>query len=223
MIFLPLPRAVCLAALVACTVNLRAAEPEDAAAPTIGRILNPGSRSATPLVQPASDEAQQALQRMTLPPGLEVKVWAAEPMLANPVAFNFDERGRIFVAETHRYRTSVLDIRDYMWMLEDELANRNEADWMATLQRRFGPEGIRELSIESEVVRLLEDSKGTGVADFHREWRPADGRQRLRQRRRGAARACGGGRRQRLADRLPVRPSRPGRALDERAALATTP
>jgi quinoprotein glucose dehydrogenase len=61
---------------------------------------------------------------MQLPPGLEAKLWAAEPMLANPVAFNFDEKGRIFVAETYRYRSSVLDIRDYMWFLEDELASR---------------------------------------------------------------------------------------------------
>jgi quinoprotein glucose dehydrogenase len=166
MIHSPLLRAISFAAIFATASRLPAAEPDDDEAPAvIGKILNPGSRSPAPVVQPASDEAQQARQRMTLPPGLEIKLWAAEPMLANPVAFNFDERGRIFVAESHRYRTSVLDIRDYMWMLEDELANRNEADWMATLQRRFGPEGLKELSIETEVVRLLEDSKGTGVAD----------------------------------------------------------
>ena len=43
-------------------------------------------------------------------------------MLANPVAFDFDEKGRLFVSETYRYRTSVLDIRDYMGMLELDLA-----------------------------------------------------------------------------------------------------
>ncbi len=159
-------RAAAFAAIVATSSRLSAAEPdEDEPKPVVGKILNAGSRSPTPEIQPASDEPAQALQRMKLPPGLEVKVWAAEPMLANPVAFNFDERGRIFVAETYRYRSSVLDIRDYMWLLEEELANRNTTDWMATLQRRFGPEGIKELSIESEVVRVLEDSKGTGVAD----------------------------------------------------------
>jgi quinoprotein glucose dehydrogenase len=162
----PLFRTVALAAVLAFASRLPAAEPDDdEEKPVVGKILNAGSRSATPEIQPASDEAMQALGRMKLPPGLEVKLWAAEPMLANPVAFNFDERGRIFVAESYRYRSSVLDIRDYMWMLEDELANRNTADWMATLQRRFGPEGIKELSIESEVLRVLEDSKGTGVAD----------------------------------------------------------
>ncbi len=155
------------AALAFTALSSRAAEPddEDEKPAPMGKILNPGTRDATPSVSPASNEGQQAIQRMTVPAGLELKLWAAEPMLANPVAFNFDERGRIFVAETYRYRSSVLDIRDYMWMLEDELANRNEADWMSTLRRRFGEEGLKELSIESEQVRLLEDSQGTGVAD----------------------------------------------------------
>ena len=85
-------------------------------------------------------------------------------MLANPVAFNFDEKGRIFVAETYRYRSSVLDIRDYMWTLEAELANRTLEDQSAAIARHFGPEGVKELSIETERVRLLEDTDRTGVA-----------------------------------------------------------
>ncbi|MEO5960593.1 MAG: HEAT repeat domain-containing protein, partial [Opitutaceae bacterium] len=85
-------------------------------------------------------------------------------MLANPVAFNFDERGRAFVSETHRYRTSVLDIRDYMWTLEDEMANRNLDDQKAAILRHFGPAGVKELSIETEVVRLLEDTDNHGFA-----------------------------------------------------------
>ena len=32
-------------------------------------------------------------------------------MLANPVAFNFDEKGRIFVAETYRYQGRRAEVR----------------------------------------------------------------------------------------------------------------
>ena len=131
---------------------------------TVGALKGPG-RSRDPEIEPASDEAQAALARMKLPPGLKASLWAAEPMLANPVAFNFDERGRVFVAETYRYRTSVLDIRDYMWMLEDDLANRNQDDFLATIRRSFGDAGVKELSQESERIKLLEDTKGAGVAD----------------------------------------------------------
>ncbi len=130
-----------------------------------GVIKNAGSRVAQPEIAPASDEAAQALKRMHVPDGLEIKLWAAEPMLANPVAFNFDEKGRIFVAETYRYRTSVLDIRDYMWVLEEELAARTIEDRTALIKNKFGAAGEKELSIETEVLRLLEDTDGDGKAD----------------------------------------------------------
>jgi quinoprotein glucose dehydrogenase len=57
------------------------------------------------------DTAEMALKKFTVAPGLTVEVWAAEPLLANPVALAFDEKGRAFVAETYRRRTSVPDIR----------------------------------------------------------------------------------------------------------------
>lgn len=159
-----------LAALLAAAVlplpSVRAADldPDEKPA-TQGKIKDIGSRKPTPDIAPASDEAMQALNRMKVPDGLQIKLWAAEPMLANPVAFNFDEKGRIFVAETYRYRTSVLDIRDYMWVLEEELAARTIEDRTKLVRNRFGAEGEKELSIETEVVRLLEDSNRDGVAD----------------------------------------------------------
>jgi quinoprotein glucose dehydrogenase len=127
--------------------------------------LKPMDRHAEADINPASDEGLLALKRFKLPPGLSVSLWAAEPMLANPVAFNFDEKGRAFVAETYRYRSSVLDIRDYMWLLEDELANRTQDDFRAMILRRFGPDGVAELRKETERIRLVEDRDGTGKAD----------------------------------------------------------
>ncbi|HUR57207.1 MAG TPA: HEAT repeat domain-containing protein [Opitutaceae bacterium] len=160
-------RAAFVAAIFIVPSFLRAAESSDDDEPRVnqGAIRNAGSRKATPEIDAGSDDARQALKRMKLPDGLEMKLWAAEPMLANPVAFNFDERGRIFVAETYRYRTSVLDIRDYMWILEDELAARTIEDRTAIIQKRFGPAGVKELSIEGEILRVLEDTNGDGVAD----------------------------------------------------------
>ncbi len=127
--------------------------------------LKEETRIAEPEINAASDEGLLAISRMQLPDGLQAHLWAAEPMLANPVAFNLDEHGRVFVAETYRYRTSVLDIRDYMWTLEDDLANRNQADFLASLHRNFGAEGVKELSKESEILRLVEDTDGDGTAD----------------------------------------------------------
>ena len=141
----------------------------NAAAPTAPYHLlvgpAPGLRKATPTIKPGSDEGLNAIQRIKPTGGLEVKLWAAEPMLANPVAFNIDERGRVFVSETYRYRSSTLDIRHYLWMDQEDLASRTIEDRADMLLRNFGPEGVKELSIESEIVRLVEDTDGDGVAD----------------------------------------------------------
>lgn len=137
-----------------------------AVAATPGRgTLKPEERSPEPTIESASDEGQEAIAKMKLPAGLKAALWAAEPMLANPVAFNIDAKGRVFVAETHRYRTSTLDIRDYMWMLEDDLANRTQDEFMATVLRNFGDQGVKDLSRESERLVLVEDTNGDGVAD----------------------------------------------------------
>jgi quinoprotein glucose dehydrogenase len=127
--------------------------------------LRPLERLTTPVINPASDEATQALSRMKVPAGLKAELWAAEPMFANPVAFNLDEKGRVFVSETHRYGSSVLDIRDYMWILEDDLANRTQDDFTAMVHRLWGEDGVKELSKESERLVLLEDTNGDGKAD----------------------------------------------------------
>jgi hypothetical protein len=127
--------------------------------------LLPWARIGEPDLAEASPEAETNLQRITVPKGFKLELWAAEPMLANPVALCLDEKGRVFVAETHRYRTSVLDIRHYMFMLEEDLACRTVEDRIEMCARNF-PADFSELSIETEVVRLLEDRDGDGRADF---------------------------------------------------------
>jgi quinoprotein glucose dehydrogenase len=127
--------------------------------------LKPENRPAEPEVQPASDEWQKQKQKMTLPAGFTCDLWAAEPMLGNPVAFDFDEKGRAYVAETYRYRTSVLDIRHYMFMLDDDMACRSTDDRIAMIKKNF-PSEWQQLGVQTEVVRLLEDRSGKGKADF---------------------------------------------------------
>ena len=128
-------------------------------------VLEPMERSPEPDVAEASDDAQKAITRFQVAPGLKVNLWAAEPMLANPVAIAFDEHGRLFVSETYRYRSSVLDIRNYMGMLEQDLALRTVEDRRRMIEEVFGPEQAKQLALESELVRLVEDRDGDGVAD----------------------------------------------------------
>jgi len=48
---------------------------------------------------------EQAVAKMTVPPGLEVKLAASEPMITQPMAFCWDDRGRMWVAENRDYET----------------------------------------------------------------------------------------------------------------------
>jgi putative membrane-bound dehydrogenase-like protein len=46
---------------------------------------------------------EESVKRMHVPPGWEVKVFAAEPDVINPIAFSVDERGRVWVLECFEY------------------------------------------------------------------------------------------------------------------------
>jgi putative membrane-bound dehydrogenase-like protein len=51
----------------------------------------------------AKTSAERTIAQMYVPPGFSVDVIAAEPRLHQPIAFTFDERGRLWVVEGHSY------------------------------------------------------------------------------------------------------------------------
>lgn len=125
--------------------------------------------------QPAP-EAEQAATRATLPAGFTAKVWAAEPLLANPVAFAFDEQGKCYVAETFRHSHGVTDTRSHMQWLEDDIAAQTVEDRVRKYEK-FKYTGFEKYS---ERLRLIVDRTGNGVADTSEVFadgynRPEDG------------------------------------------------
>ncbi len=64
--------------------------------------------------------AEEAIAKMTVPPGFSVEVVASEPDIVNPVAMTFDERGRAWITESLEYpRRSPGRGRDRVKVLED--------------------------------------------------------------------------------------------------------
>ena len=90
--------------------------------------------------------------------GLKVEVWAAEPLLANPVAFTFDEKGRCFVVETFRHTQGVPDTRGKPWK-----APKDRAKWVNTAS--LDQHVPLQLSGESDVVLA---GRGAPVVDAAR-------------------------------------------------------
>lgn len=119
-----------------------------------------------PAATEMSQEAREAMARFTLPEGFGVSLFAAEPMMAHPVAFTIDALGRFYVAETYRHSKGVTDIRGHMDWLEDDLASRTVADRVAMYRKHTAPERYaEEFETESERVVRLVDSDGDGEAD----------------------------------------------------------
>src|SRR5207247_9525592 len=52
----------------------------------------------TPPMQP-----EQTQRKFKVPPGFEVRLFAAEPEVVNPVAMTWDERGRLWVLELYEH------------------------------------------------------------------------------------------------------------------------
>lgn len=68
------------------------------------------SRNLLPKVKHRVSDApflkpHEAVAKMAIPDGFEVSVFAAEPDIAEPIAFCFDDRGRIWIAENFNYQT----------------------------------------------------------------------------------------------------------------------
>ncbi|MBI2808999.1 MAG: c-type cytochrome [Planctomycetes bacterium] len=59
--------------------------------------------------QDAPLPARVAAQKMTLPPGFKATLFAGEPDVVQPIAFCFDDRGRLWVAECRSYPNWVKD------------------------------------------------------------------------------------------------------------------
>ncbi len=124
-------------------------------------VLAPASQ---PKVAQASSDAELAIKAFQLQPGFKAELFAAEPNLANPVAFSIDNQNHFYVAETFRLHAGVTDIRGHMDWLDEDLASRTTDDRAAMMKRH---EGANFLSYEqnSEQIKLIWDKDDDGKAD----------------------------------------------------------
>jgi len=114
-----------------------------------------------------SERAQRAFDKMVIPEGMVKKIFAVEPMVQDPVAFCFDDQGRVFVAESFRQENGVEDNRSSAFWLLDDLASQSNDDRLAMYEKwkdqRLG--GMEYYSRHEDRVQLLTDEDGDGTAD----------------------------------------------------------
>ncbi len=135
--------------------------PVFAAVAMLGCAAGIAGEAYRPAVAPASPDAARATEAIGVPPGFRPELVAAEPLLANPVAFTFDDRGRIFVCETFRPNKGVEDNRRHMNWLDDDLAATTIEDRLAYIKKHVG-DGIGAYTTEHDRLRRLTDRDGDG-------------------------------------------------------------
>src|SRR3954469_21680879 len=107
---------------------------------------------------PPAPAALEAAQRANVAGGLKATLWAAEPIMANPVSFCFDGQGRAYVAETTRFKFGVPDTRDHMAWLEEDIASRSVEDRLKMYEKH--KYGAKDGNFEKfdDQIRMVWDS-----------------------------------------------------------------
>ena len=104
---------------------------------------------------------------LKVPNGIKVDLWAAEPLLADPVAICFNNQGRLYVTEHHRNRHGTEDTREHPVWLDDDRAATSVADRLAYMKKyanQGAPSNEFYRELPDRVVRVV-DKDGDGRAD----------------------------------------------------------
>ncbi|QDV69634.1 Cytochrome c [Rosistilla carotiformis] len=124
-----------------------------------------GSPAVEPVIAAASSEGEQAIAGFKKPDGWTATLVAAEPEVANIVAFDIDRKGRFWVCESFRQDIGVTDNRghDNKWLRAD-LAAQNVQDRIDYHKRLLGDQAIT-YEQQDDRIRLLQDTTGDGKLD----------------------------------------------------------
>jgi quinoprotein glucose dehydrogenase len=102
---------------------------------------------------------------VSIPEGTELKVVAnfKNQGVRSPVSLCFDEKSRLFVAETNRFKFGVEDNRERLFWYLDDLASQKVEDRKKLHEKWDSMVPVKSLTEKSETIRLLEDENGDGI------------------------------------------------------------
>ena len=128
----------------------------------------------------------EALVTPELADGLTLRLWGVDSLVADPIAIDIDDMGRLYYTRTNRQKNTEFDIRGHQdWeiesnrlqTIEDKRAflhrvlsptNSKKNEWLKDLNGD-GSHDWRDMTVEREQVFRLEDTSGDGVADMSQE------------------------------------------------------
>ena len=116
--------------------------------------------------------------------GLQVSVWAENPLTASPVGISVDPQGRVFSTRVRRRKQSSLDIRSFRDWVKHDLSIQSLDDRLSFYQKAMGPErfpnirhydppdrnkdgkrDMQDLTVQTEEIHRIVDTDGDGSGD----------------------------------------------------------
>lgn len=113
---------------------------------------------------------------------LTLSLWGVDSLVADPIALDIDDKGRVYITRTNRQKNSEFDIRSHKdWeigsislqtvndrreFLKRELSpdSSDVNDWLADLNND-GSRDWKDLQVQKEQIFLIEDTDNDGLAD----------------------------------------------------------
>jgi putative membrane-bound dehydrogenase-like protein len=132
-----------------------------------------------PLLFTRAETSQARPPEMTVPPGFQVELVAGPPLVNRPIVADFDERGRLYVADSSGSNAKVevqLEERSHRIVrLEDSNGDGRFDKSVVFADRMMFPEGTMWLDGSLYVaappsIWKLTDTDGDGIADRREEW-----------------------------------------------------
>ena len=110
-------------------------------------------------------KAEARMKSFRYPKGMKVELWADSSQTQNPSAMSFDSKGRLLVAEIHRWHFGVDDIRSRQHMLYEDLMIQSSADRLKMFKNHESKHPMSWYTAKSDSIKILEDTNGDGRAD----------------------------------------------------------
>jgi len=162
-----LPGAILFASLTAAPAPAAEIETDESG----GKALKEPVEFKTP--EEYEQEAALRIRNFTLPDDVEASLFADASQTQNPSAICFDDQGRLYIAEIHRWRAGVQDIRREQHLLLDDIDNETSEDRLDMYERDQLTRPLSFYREYSDRIVTVDDTDGDGRAD--ESWVFADG------------------------------------------------
>ncbi|SEI92212.1 putative heme-binding domain-containing protein [Cyclobacterium xiamenense] len=141
------------------------------------KIKRIDSETATEMAKMLENQVQPELEE-----GLEIRLWASDSLVFDPISIDFDDDGALYYSRTNRQKNSEFDIRGHQdWeirsiglqsiddkraFLREELSaeNSDKNQFLADVNQD-GVRDWRDMTVEKEHIYRLADTDGDGLAD----------------------------------------------------------